>query len=111
MDLEKRVANLEKLVNSLIKTINNNKFYTDADINGTRQSVSAVTPYVFQKKAYIGDFCTRFDNVPAGLISVSVEDELGNYIESSFLTSGDVVEVTFEPLEVPATIILKIDKV
>ena len=111
MELEKRVKNLEKLVNSLIKIINNNKFYTDASVSANTQNISAVTPYVLQKKAYIGDFCTRFDNVPAGLILVSVEDELGNYIESSFLTSGDVVEVTFEPLEVPATITLKIDKV
>ena len=38
MDLEKRVDNLEKLVNSLIKTINNNKFYTDADLSWCRQT-------------------------------------------------------------------------
>lgn len=42
MELEKRVANLEKLVNSLIDTINNSKFYTDADISGARQSINQV---------------------------------------------------------------------
>ena len=42
MDIERRVANLEKLVNSLIDTINNSKFYTDADISGARQSINQV---------------------------------------------------------------------
>lgn len=42
MDLEKRVENLENLVESLISTLNNNKFYTDADISGVRQNISEV---------------------------------------------------------------------
>lgn len=42
MDIYKRMDNLEKLVNSLINTINNSKFYTDADISGVRQGVSEV---------------------------------------------------------------------
>ena len=37
-----RVENLENLVNVLIQTINNSKFYTDADIAGVRQNVSEV---------------------------------------------------------------------
>lgn len=36
MDLEKRVTNLENLVASLIKRINNDKFYDDADKVGIR---------------------------------------------------------------------------
>lgn len=42
MDLEKRVENLENLVEGLILTLNNNKYYTDADINGVRQNISEV---------------------------------------------------------------------
>lgn len=38
MDFEKRLSNLEKLVNSLSKKIDNIKFYSDADINGCRSS-------------------------------------------------------------------------
>ena len=42
MDIYTRVDNLEKLVNALIEGINNNKFYTDADIDGVRQNISDV---------------------------------------------------------------------
>ena len=42
MDIETRLINLEKLVENLIKTINNSKFYTDADISGVRQNVAEV---------------------------------------------------------------------
>ena len=42
MNIDKRVENLEKLVESLIETINNSKFYTDADIGGVRQNISEV---------------------------------------------------------------------
>ena len=40
MDIEKRLSNLEKLVNSLIKKLNNDRFYTDSDINGVRKGNS-----------------------------------------------------------------------
>lgn len=40
MDIETRVANLEKLVDSLIKKLNNDKFYDDADKAGMRQTTS-----------------------------------------------------------------------
>lgn len=42
MDIETRLTNLENLVESLIKTINDSKFYTDADINGVRHNISEV---------------------------------------------------------------------
>lgn len=38
MDIETRVTNLENLVGSLVKMMNNQKFYTDADIAGCRQT-------------------------------------------------------------------------
>lgn len=40
MDIETRVKNLEDMLASIINTISNSKFYTDADISGTRQSIS-----------------------------------------------------------------------
>lgn len=42
MDIETRLTNLEKLVESLIQKLNNDKFYTDADIAGVRQNVEEV---------------------------------------------------------------------
>ena len=38
MDLETRVANLENLVNALIKKIDNDKFYDSADKDALRQT-------------------------------------------------------------------------
>jgi len=38
MDLEKRVENLEHLVNALINSINKKDFYNDADKAGIRQT-------------------------------------------------------------------------
>ena len=38
MTIEQRVENLENLVDSLVTTINNTKFYTDADIAGCRHT-------------------------------------------------------------------------
>ena len=49
MDISTRVDNLEKLVNQLIKAQNNNKFYTDADINGLRQNVGEIQSEMFPK--------------------------------------------------------------
>lgn len=42
MDIEKRVENLENLVEGLISNLNNNKYYADADISGVRQNISEV---------------------------------------------------------------------
>lgn len=38
MDLEKRVANLENLVGALIKRIDNDKYYANADTSALRQT-------------------------------------------------------------------------
>lgn len=47
MDINIRLTNLEKLVESLIKTINNSKFYTDADISGIRQNFGEIKKEVY----------------------------------------------------------------
>lgn len=47
MDIYIRVENLEKLVKSLIDTINNSKFYTDADIAGVRKNITDLDSEMF----------------------------------------------------------------
>ena len=93
MDIETRLTNLENLVNSLIKRIDNDKYYTDADTAGIRQSVANITPYTESKTAYIGDTEVFFSDVPKGNVTVYSDVEVGiQYAENG-------VRVFFEPLE------------
>ena len=70
MDIETRVTNLENMLASIIDTLSNNKIYTDADIEGVRQSVSEVTPYTETKTAYIDDTEVVFTNMPEGNLTI-----------------------------------------
>ena len=94
MNIEERVTNLENLVNALVKSRAMDKQYTDADINGTRQSVANITPYTETKTAYIDDTEVVFENVPQGNLTVySPVPCVANRVE-------DVAVVTFNaPLE------------
>lgn len=47
MNLETRIKNLEKNLDNIIKLLNNNKFYTDADISGIRQNVGDIQKEVY----------------------------------------------------------------
>ena len=47
MDIYTRVENLEKLVDELVKQMNRQKMYTDADINGVRQNVGEIQKEVY----------------------------------------------------------------
>lgn len=93
MDISTRLDNLENLVNGLIAQINHNKYYTDADISGVRQSVSEVTPYTETKTAYIDDTFIVFTNVPSGNLTV--------YFDKPYTVEreADRVTVRFEALE------------
>lgn len=71
MTLEERVRILEEQVRGLIKSRALDKMYTEADINGTRQSVANITPIVMTQKGYIQAKAVRFENVPDGQITVS----------------------------------------
>ena len=102
MDIEARLDNLEKLVNALIKRIDNDKYYADADTQGIRKSVSDVTPYTESKTAYIDDTEVIFENVPKGNVTVYSEVEAGiQYAENG-------VRVFFEPLEEVTTITISV---
>lgn len=102
MDIEKRLSNLEKLVDALSKKIDNTKYYTDADIAGNRQSITEITPYTETKTAYIGDTEIVFNNVPSGNLSIygllsrlyRVERESDRVTITLFEPLEDVIEVT-----------------
>ena len=79
MDIYTRVENLENLVNNLIETINNSKFYTDADIAGVRKGVSELTPYVASAEAFYGEKEKTFYNVPQGNLLVFFDAYAGSY--------------------------------
>ena len=76
-DLEERIDKIEenlKIVadnlNGLIKMVSTLRTNTDADVNGTRQSISRITPYTETKKAYYGETEKTFYNVPEGNVQV-----------------------------------------
>jgi hypothetical protein len=95
MNLETRIKNLEKNLDNIIKLLNNNKFYTDADISGIRQSVSEITPYTDTKTAYYGEKEKTFYNVPQGNILVQFSKYQGSYAVNRI---ADRLTVTFEQL-------------
>lgn len=47
MDIYTRVENLEKNLDNIIKLLNNNKFYIDADISGIRQGVGEIQKDIY----------------------------------------------------------------
>lgn len=95
MDINTRVENLEKIVDGLVKLINQSKFYTDSDISGVRQSVSEITPYIETKTAYFNEKEKTFYNVPQGNVSVVFDNYSGDY---SVKRISDRVTVFFDTL-------------
>lgn len=79
MTIEQRLSNLENLVHALSKKIDNNKFYTDADVSGTRASVDNITPYRETKKGYVGEVEKVFYDAPDGNLSVFFDNYNGPY--------------------------------
>ena len=70
MTIEQRLTNLENLVNALSKKIDDNKFYQQADIDGARQNISEITPYIETKTGYYGETEKTFYNVPDGNVTI-----------------------------------------
>ena len=96
MNLEERVTNLENLVNALVKSRALDKMYTEADINGTRQSVANITPTVMTKTAYYGEKEKTFYDVPKGNISVFFDNYNGDYsinrVQNRLIVSFDTLK-------------------
>lgn len=99
MDIETRVKNLEDMLASFANTVSNNKFYTDADVNGVRKSVSDITPYTETKTAYIDDTEVVFENVPSGNISITWDKPDFATDSAIFRRDGNTVVIEFAPLE------------
>ena len=95
MSIEERLSNLENLVNHLSQAVTDNKFYTDADIAGDRQSISAITPYTETKTAYYGEKEKTFYDVPNGRVSVYFTNYGGDY---SISRVCDRLTVSFDTL-------------
>lgn len=108
MTIEERLTNLENIVNALIKRIDKDKYYADADTAGIRQSVSDVTPYTESKTAYIDDTEVIFDSTPNGNLTVYVTDSNGN-IPTFTVSKTEIIRVTFaEPLTSVTTVTISI---
>lgn len=109
MDIEKRLSNLENLVNALSKKIDNTKFYTDADIEGNKQSITEITPYTETKTAYIGDYQVLFENIPQGILTVSAVDSEGGFPAYVLEREGGIISVHFDnPLDYVTTVSISI---
>lgn len=102
MTIEQRLSNLENLVNALSKKIDDNKFYQQADIDGTRQSVNNITPYTETQIGYYGETEKTFYNVPDGNVTVFGLDEY------SMTRIADRIILTFEPLYTAVNITISI---
>lgn len=105
MDIETRVTNLENMLASIVNTLSNNKFYTDADIEGVRQSVSDVTPYTETKTAYFNESEKTFYKVPTGNITVLFDNYNGEYTVSKV---ADRVTVKFDKLKDKTNITIEV---
>lgn len=110
-DLEERIDKIEenlKIVadnlNGLIKMVSTLRTNTDADVNGTRQSVANITPTTFTKTAYVGDTKIVFDNIPTGNLTVYFDDSYR--IERDNRTNR--LTLTFEPLKKATDITISI---
>lgn len=103
-ELEKRLGNLENLVDYLSKQMTSVRQYSDADMAGARQGISNVTPTTYTKTAYIGDTEVVFADVPSGNLTVFTD----NLIEYSMAKDNDRVTISFEPLSEVTTITISI---
>ena len=105
LTVEKRLENLENAFNGIISMLNNMKFYSDADTQGVRQSVSMITPYTNTKTAYYGEKEKTFYDAPNGNISVFFSNYNGNYNVSRI---ADRVTISFDALSAETDITISI---
>lgn len=104
-ELKKRVDRLELMLLAKINSDNMSKQYTDADIQGTRQSVSNLTPFTMTKSAYYGENAKAFYGVPDGNTSVFFSKYTGPYTTSRI---GSTLTVAFDTLTAPTDITISI---
>lgn len=102
MTIEQRLSNLENLVNALSKKIDDNKFYQQADIDATKQSVNNITPYTETQIGYYGETEKTFYNVPDGNVTVF------GLKEYSLDRISDRLTITFDALSEQTEITISI---
>ena len=99
-DLKTRLKIVEDNLNGLIVMVGKLRSNTNDDINGTRQSISNITPFVSTKQAYFGDNQVTFYDVPEGNVSVFFDSYLGPY---SYERVSNMLTVQFDTLTVAST--------
>ena len=104
--LELKVDGLKQMLLAKINSDNMSKQYTDADINGTRQSVANITPFTMTKSAYYGENAKAFYGVPEGNTSVFFSKYNGSYTTSRV---GSTLTVAFDTLTEPTDITISIN--
>lgn len=107
-ELEKRLSNLENLVNYLSNQMTKTKEYSDADMAGARQIISQIEPTTYTKTVGIGETEVTFTDIVNGNISVFIEDSEGKFPTFDMDKSGNILTVYFEPLENVATITVSV---
>lgn len=111
MTLEERVAKLEKQFanfNRAYLQSQKNQTSVTSKVDTTSNNVETLTPYTDQKNGYIGDTEVLFTGVPAGKLSVFIEDSEGNYPNYTIERISDKITVSFDPLEYVATITISV---
>lgn len=104
-ELESRLNALEKAFLQAQK----NQVPVTAKVDDTANKVVEITPYIDSEIKYIGDDDAQFFNVPQGMLSVSVVDSEGSFIDYTLERVGDMVSVYFdEPLENMATVTISV---
>lgn len=113
MTIEERLDVLEKSqqiiadnLNGLINMVSKLRVNTDADIDGTRQSVANLTPFTMTKSAYYGENAKAFYGVPEGNTSVFFSKYNGSYTTSRV---GSTLTVAFDTLTEPTDITISIN--
>ena len=112
MDVIKEIEELKRRVNMLSNTVSQagkNQTAVTGKVDDTSNRVNAITPYTDSYTAYIGDDDAHFFDVPQGILSVSVVDSEGHFIDYTLEREGNIVSVYFdEPLENVATVTISV---
>lgn len=106
MTVEERLNMIENNLNALINMVSKLRLNTEADVNGTRQSISEITPFTMTKSAYYGENAKAFYGVPEGNTSVFFSKYTGPYTISRI---GSTLTVAFDTLTEPTDITISIN--
>ena len=105
-ELKAKLKIVEDNLNGLINMVSKLRLNTDADIQGTRQSVFDLTPFTMTKSAYYGENAKAFYGVPEGNTSVFFSKYNGTYAISRV---GSTLTVAFDTLTEPTDITISIN--